>query len=116
MMTQEMDKPRLLLVDDDLTFCSVLKNALEKRNYEVIVANDVKNGIALAEQNIPEFAVIDLRIGLDSGLELVKKLISLDDNTQIVMLTGFASIATAVEAIKLGATHYLTILMKLWPH
>jgi two-component system response regulator RegA len=108
MMTQEMDKPRLLLVDDDLTFCSVLKNALEKRNYEVLVANDVKNGMALAEQNIPEFAVIDLRIGLDSGLELVKKLISLDDNTQIVMLTGFASIATAVEAIKLGATHYLT--------
>ena len=103
-----MDKPRLLLVDDDETFCSVLKNALEKRNYEVIVANDVETGIQLAEQNEPEYAVIDLRIGLQSGLELVKKLISLDSNTQIVMLTGFASIATAVEAIKLGAIHYLT--------
>lgn len=108
MMTQEMDKPRLLLVDDDVTFCTVLKTALERRNYEVLVANNVKDGIALAEQNLPEFAVIDLRIGLESGLELVKKLISLDDNTQCVMLTGFASIATAVEAIKLGATHYLT--------
>jgi len=107
-MTQEMDKPRLLLVDDDVTFCSVLQTALEKRNYEVLVANDVKTGMALAEQALPEYAVIDLRIGFDSGLELVKKLISLDDNTQIVMLTGFASIATAVEAIKLGATHYLT--------
>jgi two-component system, response regulator RegA len=52
--------------------------------------------------------VIDLRIGYESGLELVKALIALDDNTQIVMLTGFASIATAVEAIKLGAVHYLT--------
>ncbi|MDD1606704.1 MAG: response regulator, partial [Methylococcaceae bacterium] len=51
---------------------------------------------------------IDLRIGYESGLELVKALIALDDNTQIVMLTGFASIATAVEAIKLGAVHYLT--------
>jgi len=103
-----MDKPNLLLVDDDETFCSVLKPALEKRNFQVSVANDVKNGMTLAEQTEPEYAVIDLRIGHDSGLEMVKKLISLDGNTQIVMLTGFASIATAVEAIKLGAIHYLT--------
>jgi two-component system response regulator RegA len=103
-----MDKPRLLLVDDDETYCRVLKSALEKRNYEVLVANDVQSGIALAEQNLPEYAVIDLRIGHESGLELVKKLISLDANTACVMLTGFASIATAVEAIKLGAVHYLT--------
>lgn len=108
MTTQDIDKPRLLLVDDDETFCNVLKSALQKRNYEVLVANDVKSGIHLAEQNLPEYAVIDLRIGHESGLELVKKLISLDDNTQIVMLTGFASIVTAVEAIKLGAVHYLT--------
>ena len=104
----EMDKPNLLLVDDDETFCSVLKPALEKRNFQVTIANDVKQGIVLAEQTEPEYAVIDLRIGFDSGLEMVKKLISLDDNTQIVVLTGFASIATAVEAIKLGAIHYLT--------
>jgi two-component system response regulator RegA len=103
-----MDKPRLLLVDDDETYCRVLKSALEKRDYEVLVANDVQSGIALAEQNLPEYAVIDLRIGYESGLELVKKLISLDANTACVMLTGFASIATAVEAIKLGAIHYLT--------
>ncbi len=104
----ETDKPNLLLVDDDETFCSVLKPALEKRNFQVSVAHDVKTGITLAEQTDPEYAVIDLRIGHDSGLEMVKKLISLDSNTRIVMLTGFASIATAVEAIKLGAIHYLT--------
>ncbi|MDD1612706.1 MAG: response regulator transcription factor, partial [Methylococcaceae bacterium] len=103
-----MDKPRLLLVDDDETYCRVLKSALEKRDYEVLVANDVQTGTLLAEQNLPEYAVIDLRIGHESGLELVKKLISLDANTACVMLTGFASIATAVEAIKLGAVHYLT--------
>ncbi|MCQ8183429.1 response regulator transcription factor [Methylomonas sp. SURF-1] len=102
------DKPNLLLVDDDVTYCSVLKPALEKRNFQVTVANDVATAMKLAEQTEPEYAVIDLRIGFDSGLEMVKKLISLDDNTQIVMLTGFASIATAVEAIKLGAIHYLT--------
>lgn len=103
-----MDKPNLLLVDDDVTFCSVLKPALEKRGFQVTVANDVNTAMQLAEQTEPEYAVIDLRIGYDSGLEMVKKLISLDSNTQIVMLTGFASIATAVEAIKLGAIHYLT--------
>ena len=102
------DKPQLLLVDDDETFCQVLKPALEKRNFQVTVANDVKTALLLAEETEPEYALIDLRIGFDSGLEMVKKLISLDSNTQIVMLTGFASIATAVEAIKLGATHYLT--------
>lgn len=102
------DKPNLLLVDDDETFCSVLKPALEKRNFQVSVANEVKQGITLAEETEPEYAIIDLRIGHDSGLEMVKKLILLDGNTQIVMLTGFASIATAVEAIKLGAIHYLT--------
>jgi two-component system response regulator RegA len=108
-MDQQMiENPRLLLVDDDETFCSVLKPALEKRNYEVIVAHDVTSGIQLADQYEPEYAIIDLRIGYESGLEMVEKLISLDDNTRIVVLTGFASIATAVEAIKLGATHYLT--------
>ena len=107
-MTTLTDKPNLLLVDDDVTFCSVLKPALEKRNFLVSVANDIATGIRLAEETDPEYAVIDLRIGLESGLEMVKKLIELDANTQIVMLTGFASIATAVEAIKLGAIHYLT--------
>ena len=107
-MDHELNKPRLLLVDDDQTFCNVLAQALEKRLFDVSVAFDVKSGLELADQIEPEYAVIDLRIGHESGLELVKKLISLDNNTRIIMLTGYASIATAVEAIKLGATHYLT--------
>ena len=100
-------KPVLLLVDDDLTFCGVLQKALSKRGFEVHAATDVEAGIELAESSEPEYAVIDLRIGQESGLVLVKKLHELDANTRIVMLTGFASIATAVEAIKLGAVHYL---------
>jgi two-component system response regulator RegA len=108
MTSEEADKPILLLVDDDKVFCKVLKAALERRDYAVLVAHNLDKGLALAEQHLPEFAVIDLRIGHDSGLELVKKLMALDANTTCVMLTGFASIATAVEAIKLGAIHYLT--------
>ncbi|MFO1418635.1 MAG: response regulator transcription factor [Methylotetracoccus sp.] len=103
-----LESPRLLLVDDDPTFCAVLQQALQKRGFEVHAANDVDAGLALAEQIVPEYAVIDLRIGHESGLTLVKRLAELDVNTRVVMLTGFASIATAVEAIKLGAVHYLT--------
>jgi two-component system response regulator RegA len=108
MTSEGSDKPVLLLVDDDKVFCKVLKAALERRDYEVLAAHTLEKGLQLAEQYMPEYAVIDLRIGHDSGLELVKKLISLDTNTACIMLTGFASIATAVEAIKLGAVHYLT--------
>ena len=101
------DKPSLLLVDDDDTFCQVLSAALERRGFAVRVAHNVAEGLTAAEGDSPEFAVIDLKMPGPSGLELVKKLKALDTHTRIVVLTGFASVATAVEAIKLGATHYL---------
>lgn len=98
----------LLLVDDDVTFCKVLSAALEKRGYAVTVAHSVEQAMPLAKNNPPEFAVVDLKMGGTLGLALVKALHDLDPNTRIVMLTGYASIATAVEAIKLGATQYLS--------
>lgn len=97
----------LLLVDDDTTFCKVLSIALEKRGFAVTIAHSVEHAVPLAEANPPEFAVVDLKMGGATGLVLVKKLRELDPNTRIVVLTGYASIATAVEAIKLGATQYL---------
>ena len=97
----------LLLVDDDATFCKVLDQALEKRGYDVTVAHSVEEAIPLARNNPPEFAVVDLKMGGAPGLVLVRVLHDLDPNTRIVVLTGYASIATAVEAIKLGATQYL---------
>jgi len=100
--------PTLLLVDDDATFRAVLKRALEKRGYAVTAADSVETALPLAEANPPEYAVIDLKMHGASGLVLVQRLHELDPNTRIVMLTGYASIATAVEAIKLGATHYLS--------
>jgi two-component system response regulator RegA len=97
----------LLLVDDNITFCKVLSAALERRGFAVTVAHSVEQAIPIAENNSPEFAVVDLKMGGASGLALVKALHGLDPNTRIVVLTGYASIATAVEAIKLGATQYL---------
>ncbi|MCF6323047.1 MAG: response regulator transcription factor [Gammaproteobacteria bacterium] len=102
------DKPSLLLVDDDETFCYVLSKALGKRDFDVTIASHVDDASQLAEKNLPEFAVIDLNMPGPSGLVLVERLKALDTHTRIVVLTGYASIATAVEAIKLGATHYLS--------
>jgi two-component system response regulator RegA len=102
------DKPTLLLVDDDATFIVVLERALEKRGYAVTTADSVETALPLAEANPPEFAVLDLKMNGASGLVLVRRLHELDPATRIVMLTGYASIATAVEAIKLGATQYLS--------
>jgi len=102
------DRPILLLVDDDALYCTVLGDALRKRDYAVYTAHDLTTALQLAREQQPEFAVVDLRIGSESGLELVKQLAAMDENTRTIMLTGYASIATAVEAIKLGAVHYLT--------
>ncbi|MDP2805961.1 MAG: response regulator transcription factor [Gallionellaceae bacterium] len=101
------DSPSLLLVDDDQTFCTVLSRALEKRGFIVTLAHSVEQALPLAKVNPPEFAVVDLKMSGVSGLVLVQALHELDAATRIVVLTGYASIATAVEAVKLGATQYL---------
>lgn len=102
------DRPQLLLVDDDRVFCEVLGEALADRGYRVCVAYDMQAALEATRAREPEYAVIDLRIGPESGLALVKALHDLDAHTRMIILTGYASIATAVEAIKLGAVHYLT--------
>lgn len=105
-MTED-DRSTLLLVDDDDTFRTVLARALERRGYAVTCAANVDSALTKALAQPPEYAVVDLKMPGESGLVLIEKLIELDPNTRIVMLTGYASIATAIEAIKLGAIHYL---------
>lgn len=107
-MTEISDKPRVLIVDDDELFCEVLADALTERGYETHTANNINDGLTQAGEKSPEYAIIDLRIGQASGLTLAERLHALDENTRMVVLTGYASITTAVEAIKLGAVHYLT--------
>lgn len=101
-------KIRLLIIDDDEVYCSVLADAFKTRGYDVAIACTEEQAIDAIEQFEPELAVVDLRLDQSSGLHLIKQLKAKDENTKIVMLTGYASIATAVEAVKLGATQYLT--------
>lgn len=97
----------MLLVDDDPTFCRVLSRALVKRGFEIKLAHNVTEATQTARQCPPQYAVVDLKMPGASGLSLIGVLKALNEQTRIVVLTGYASISTTVEAIKLGATHYL---------
>jgi two-component system response regulator RegA len=100
-------RPTLLIVEDDLSFSRALRKSFERRGYDVSVCGRTEEVDALAEAASPKFAIVDLKLGGASGLACVKALHQQDPATKIVVLTSFASITTAVEAIKLGACHYL---------
>jgi two-component system response regulator RegA len=98
----------ILVVDDDATFRARLVRAFASRGFDARGAADVEEAIALAQTDSPELAVVDLRMPGRSGLDLVRELKAIDATTRVVVLTGYGSIATALEAVRLGATHYLT--------
>lgn len=99
--------PILVIVEDDGRFAATLKRSFERRGYEVWLASGLEPLIDLLNRVAPAYAVVDLKLASASGLVCVQRLHAFDPAMRIVVLTGFASIATAVEAIKLGACHYL---------
>lgn len=103
----QSEKPSLLLVDDDQDFLAVLSRAMTKRGFRVSSSSSAESALEKAIESTPDFAVVDLRMDGSSGLILVRKFNELGYKTKVVVLTGYASIATAIEAIKLGAIHYL---------
>ncbi len=99
--------PRLLVVDDDPAFNRVLVRALAQRGFDTYGATDSEGALELAHDHAPEFIVLDLNIGGASGLKLIRPLLAASPGARILVLTGYASIATAVDAVKLGAVQYL---------
>jgi len=97
----------LVIVEDDLTFARTLARSFERRGYRVSTAHSSGELTALLEVERPDYAVVDLKLGTESGLGCVLLFKERRPDTRIVVLTGYASIATAVEAIKLGAMNYL---------
>ena len=98
----------LLLVDDDPTFVRVLARALGSRGFEVITASNFDEARVLTRQYLPRYCVLDLKLGEENGLRLIPELHMLVPDLRVLLLTGYASIATAVEAIKRGAHDYLS--------
>ncbi len=97
----------LLLVDDDAVLRERLARALRSRGFEVRTAGGYDEAVELARADSPEYAVLDLRMPGRSGLDLLKELERIDPSTKSLVLTGYGSIATAVDAIRLGAVNYL---------
>ena len=97
----------LLLVEDDVVFAGVMARALQRRGFDVAVAGDAAGALKSVREQAPRFAIVDLKLGEDSGLALISKLHAAVPSMRILLLTGYASIATAVEAIKRGAHDYL---------
>jgi two-component system response regulator RegA len=97
-----------LIVDDDEVFRTRLCRAFELRGWEAHAAASGVEALAIARETAPDLAIVDLRMSGESGLDVVKSLRELDATVTILMLTGYGSIATALEAVRQGADHYLT--------
>jgi two-component system response regulator RegA len=106
-MSRISDAPSILIVDDDASLRERLAKAFRSRGFEAQTAADCDEAITLARESSPEMAVVDLRMPGRSGLELIRELKTIDEETRIVVLTGYGSIATAIDAMKLGAVYYL---------
>src|SRR5690606_4790102 len=100
-------RPDVLVIDDDERFAATLARALARRGFEPRIASSAAAARAALGSAVPDAAVVDLRIGDDDGLELIAPLRAARATMRIIVLTGYASIATAVRAIKLGADDYL---------
>jgi two-component system, response regulator RegA len=98
----------VLVVDDDATLRTRLVRAFESRGFEAHGAANAEIALEMAREESPELAVVDLRMPGASGLDVVRGLKAIDPATNVVVLTGYGSIATALDAVRLGATHYLT--------
>jgi two-component system response regulator RegA len=104
----QRDSRTLLIVDDDDRFRARLMQAFRERGFEVRGAADYAEAVGSARVESPELALVDLRLPGGSGLDLVRELKALDATTNVVVLTGYGSIATALESVRAGATTYLT--------
>ena len=99
--------PAMLIIDDDPSFNAILVRTLERRGHPACGALDPQAAIAKAREIEPEQVILDLNLNGSSGLALIPQLLEIVPDCRIVVLTGYASIATAVDAVKLGAIHYL---------
>ncbi|MCX2523419.1 response regulator transcription factor [Larsenimonas rhizosphaerae] len=101
------DNIPFLIVDDDDLFRQVMARAMTRRGYRVMTAADHDEAIALATATPPVYATLDLKLEHSSGLQLLPEILTINPSCKVIILTGYSSIATAVEATKLGAHNYL---------
>lgn len=107
-MREQVNKPRILVVDDDHAMVTTLGEDLSEAGYEVQLATGGKEALALASHWVPDVALVDLRMKEVDGLDVLEGLKKIEPSTSVLIMTAFGAIETAIEAIKRGAYHYLT--------
>jgi two-component system response regulator RegA len=98
----------LLIVEDDKSFLQRLARAMEARGFEVTTAESVSEGVQQVEKAAPAFAVVDMRLGDGNGVDVIVALKVRRPDARAIILTGYGNIATAVNAVKIGAVDYLS--------
>jgi two-component system response regulator RegA len=107
MASAMITQSQFLIVDDDTAFSRILARGLEARGYKAAIANDSEQALSASKQVSPRYVVLDLRLGEESGLGLIAEIKQQAPQAEILLLTGYASIPSAVEAVKRGASNYL---------
>ena len=102
-----MTQPTLLIIDDEPVYAGILQRTLQRQGLEVSVCSEATEAVACVESIQPDYIVLDLRLESISGLTLIEPILAARPATKILVLTGYSSLATAVQAIKLGAVDYL---------
>ena len=100
-------KPSILIVDDEEVIQQTLQDVLKKRGYEIFLATSGKETLEIVKKNIIDLILLDIRLPDVDGLEVLKKVKEFDNEILVIMMTAYADIQTAVEAMKSGAYHYI---------
>ena len=98
---------RIMIIDDDLDYADSLKMILENENYKTVLAHSEEEALESMEENAVDLALIDIRLGQDNGIDLLLKLKKMQPSILCVMITGFGTIETAIQALRYGAYDYL---------
>jgi two-component system response regulator RegA len=109
------EKPLILIVDDDVDICFLMATAIQSDGVEIITAHSGREALRLYEQHHPELVLLDIQLPEMSGIEVLSKMKEIDEDIQVIMVTAYATIETAVQAMKLGALDYICKPFKL-PH
>jgi two-component system response regulator AtoC len=101
-------KHTILVVDDQKEICDIFQDALTQEGYEVLTATNGVEAVSLGEQNRPDLAILDIKMPEMDGIEVLQKLREVRGDVEVIMLTGYGTLMTAKEAMRLGAYDYLT--------
>jgi len=103
-----MTKSKILIIDDEVDLCQTLLRLLEREGYKVFIAHSGEEGLLKVKENLPDLILLDLKMSGIGGIETLEKIIAIDKDILVIMLTAYQTVESAVKAMKLGAYDYIS--------